>query len=258
MMMTVAVTPETHRHLPLGGTWNVRDLGGYAVAGGGQTQWRRVLRADALHRLDDAGRGTLVDAGLRTVIDLRFDREVASAPSPFTPDDGVEVLRLPLFERLGLGTDGIPDAPEGDDPLFGLYSVALAKCRPALQQALAAIADAPEGMVLFHCTAGKDRTGLVAAMLLLSVGVDGTTIEEDYALTTRFIAPMFETLLADAQARGDDVERMGRYLGSDAQTMRATLRHLADHHGGIADYLAGGVLDAPRLQRLRDRLVGAA
>lgn len=256
--MTVAMTPETHRHLPLGGTWNVRDLGGYAVAGGGHTAWRRVLRADALHRLDDAGRGTLLDAGLRTVIDLRFDREVASAPSPFTADDGVEVIRLPLFDRLAVGPSGIPDAPDGPDPLFGLYSVALAQCRPALQAALAAIADAPDGMVLFHCTAGKDRTGLVAAMLLLSVGVDTATVEEDYALTTRYLAPMFETLLADARARGDDVERMSRYLGSDIETIRATLRHLAETHGGATAYLAGGVLDERHLHRLRQRLVGAA
>ena len=92
-----------NRHLPIKGTFNVRDLGGYATAAG-ETRWRRVLRADGLHRVDSDGMSTLVAAGVSTVIDLRHPGELATQPNPFNGQPQVRYHNVSLFDSL---------APEG-------------------------------------------------------------------------------------------------------------------------------------------------
>ncbi len=258
--MNIATNPEASRHLPLGGTYNVRDLGGYATADGGMTRWRRVLRADALHRLDEPGRAHLRDAGLKTVIDLRFDNEVVAGPSPFTDEDGVSVHNISLFGTLNRPPTGFPEV-EGEDPLLRVYLAALEECSGAVRNVLQTVAEAPEGMVLYHCTAGKDRTGVISALLLLNAGVAPEVVEEDYALTATLAAPMFAVLVEEARARGASAEQLrsfARMLPSEPQTMRATIAHLAEVHGGAPAYLEKIGLPTGVRDGLRRRLVDAA
>ncbi|RYG94163.1 MAG: tyrosine-protein phosphatase, partial [Alphaproteobacteria bacterium] len=189
--------PPYTRHLPVVGTYNVRDLGGYRAAMG-ETRWRRVLRADGLHRLDDAGMAVLVGEGVTTVIDLRHADELAHQPNPFEGNPAVRYHNVSLFDQLS------PTPKPGGDLLLDLYKLALAERQDAIAAVLTTIAEAPEGVVLFHCTAGKDRTGIVAALLLGLVGVDADMIVEDYALTAGYLAPIMAEITAGAVARGAD------------------------------------------------------
>ncbi len=91
------------RLISLAGTLNARDLGGYPTKDGGTVRWRTLLRSDALHRLDDAGRAALAGFGLRTVVDLRTDEEVRSAPSALD-GTGARIFHVPLFRAEALGT----------------------------------------------------------------------------------------------------------------------------------------------------------
>ena len=231
------------RHLPVEGTYNIRDLGGYAAVGG-ETRWRQILRADALHRLDEAGVAKLVDAGVRTVIDLRHDHELTKAPNPFARIGEVNYVNISLFEQL-TPPGAVDEQGRVTNVLLELYKMALAQRQEAIRQ-------------VFHCTAGKDRTGIIAALLLAAHGVDAPTIREDYAVTASLIAPMVDELIHDAEARGADVEAFRHLLASTPETMSAFLIHLDETYGGADSYLELAGLSAGQRARLRDRFIAAA
>jgi protein-tyrosine phosphatase len=110
--------------------------------------------------------------------------------------------------------------------------------------------------VLFHCTAGKDRTGIVAALLLGMAGVEAGLIVEDYALTADLIAPIVADITAGAVARGADPASFQRLLASEPATMAATLAFIQAEFGSIAAYVERIGLDQVTFERLRNRLLG--
>jgi protein-tyrosine phosphatase len=240
---------QPNRHLPIKGTHNVRDLGGYLTATG-QTQWRRLLRADALHRVDAEGVAELVGEGVTTVIDLRHGDELVHQPNPFEGHAAVAYHNVSLFDGLAPGTMG-----EGD-VLLGLYQQALAERQEPIARVMTLIAEAPAGTVLFHCTAGKDRTGIVAALLLGAAGVHAEDIVADYAQTAALIAPIVADITAGAVARGADPQSFARLLLSEPQTMVATLAHIEAEFGSVPAYLGHIGLSDTTIERLRNRLTG--
>ena len=245
---------DFERHLKIKGTFNIRDLGGYETADG-VTRWRRLLRADGLHKLQPEGVDQLVSHGVVTVIDLRHANELEHQPNPFAGRDGVDYHHVSLFEDLAPPTPG--NMPKDDtDVLHELYVTALKERRAAILEILQIIADAPVGTVLFHCTAGKDRTGIIAALTLGLAGVDHDTIIKDYALTEIMIAPIVEEIIAAVVARGGDAERMRPLLASNPETMQATLDNILENHGSIEDYLNDIGLDEGVRERIKARLVG--
>ncbi|MFK0165058.1 tyrosine-protein phosphatase [Rhizobium sp. NPDC090279] len=240
---------NTMRHLPIKGTYNLRDLGGYP-AGTATTLWRRVLRADGLHRLNAEGMAELVAAGVTTVIDLRNATELAHQPNPFSRNEAVRYHNISLFDTLA--PTYRPDA----DTLLDLYIRALQERREAICTVMSLIADAGEGTVLFHCTAGKDRTGIIAALLLAIVGVDTATILDDYSLTGRLIAPMIEDIIAGAVAQGADIEKFRPLLACEPATMAATIAFIEEEYRSATDYLTSAGLPPETVMRLRERLLG--
>ncbi|ODT48049.1 tyrosine-protein phosphatase [Devosia sp. 63-57] len=240
---------HTTRHLPVPGTHNIRDLGGYATAVG-TTRFRRLLRADALHRLDASGIESLLASGVTTVIDLRHDDELAHQPNPFAGHEHVGYHNVSLFDGLA------PDLMADGDVLLELYILALQSRQDSIAAVLTHIADAPGGAVLFHCTAGKDRTGIIAALLLSLVGVEAQDIVADYAQTAALIAPIVADITAGAVARGADPERFKRLLASDPETMVATLAFIETEFGSVPAYLEQIGLGEDTITQLRHRLLG--
>lgn len=238
-----------NRHLPIHGTYNIRDLGGYA-AGAATTRWRSVLRADGLHRLNSEGMDMLVAEGVATVIDLRSVDELAKQPNPFHQNAAVRYHNVSLFADLA------PSYRPGEDTLLDLYKQALRDRRDAIREVLTLIADAADGIVLFHCTAGKDRTGIIAALLLANAGVATASILEDYALTSTMIAPMIDEFLATAAAQGADIEQFRPLLGCDPATMSATIAHVESEYGSVGQYLSLVGLAPETVRRLTNRLLG--
>ncbi|UXN71844.1 tyrosine-protein phosphatase [Devosia neptuniae] len=244
--MSLAAT----RHWPLPDTHNIRDLGGYARSNGGTTQWGRILRGEALHPLRDDSVSRLIDDGLTLVIDLRGPHEAGVTPHPFREHNTVAYRNIVLFDALA------PIAM-GETPfdMAQRYCDALDKCGAQLAEVLRAIIAAPPGIVLFHCTAGKDRTGIIAALLLLVAGVDRTDIVADYALTAAADG-LIGQLRERALAAGGRPEHVERVLASDGATMLAMLDHLETAHGGIDAYLAGIGLSQTEVALLANRLCG--
>lgn len=244
----------TRRHLALTGTHNIRDLGGYATARGTQTAWRRFLRADSPHGLDSTGQDRLQGEGLATVIDLRTKAETEHTPNPFAARPGVRYIHQPLFDALAPHKLAGAAQARGDDPLLNFYRSALDERHEPLREIMAMIARAEDGAVMFHCTAGKDRTGIVAALLLGLAEVSADDIVADYALTEGLIAEMVAGFLETARQDGRDVDAYARLLKAPAPTMRATLGHLEARYGSVPRYLTHIGLAPGDISALGDRL----
>lgn len=240
------------RLLRLQGAHNIRDLGGYAVADGHETKWRAVLRGDGLSRLSAGDRAMLLGEGLRTIIDLRSRNELEVEPNPFEGHPNVWFHNIPLFGALA--PIEAAKGAAGTFDMAGRYREAIDRCQGQIAQVIATIATAEDGVVLFHCTAGKDRTGIIAALLLSLAGVEDDAIMDDYALTATVAAPLLDRLRAEALARGGPPELIDSFLTAEPATMRILLDHVAQTHGGTTAYLSSIGLDRPTLATLKRRL----
>lgn len=244
---------QQDRVIAFAGIQNLRDLGGYALGSGGATRWRSVLRSGRVSPAESASLASLVEMGLLTVLDLRSPGELAYEPNPFSDCAKVTYRNVSLFEALS------PIAATRDDgsafDLSARYCDALDGCRETIAEALSVIAGADEeGMVLFHCSAGKDRTGIVAALLLSLAGVDEDTIVADYALTASVARPLLSLLREQALARGADIALVERFLSCEPETMRALLAHLNGRYHGAEAYAGRIGLGGTTVERLRRRL----
>ena len=223
------------RLLGLNGVRNLRDLGGYPTVDGRHTRWRTIYRSDCLDQLDEAGQAWLVEAGLRTIVDLRDDEEVLSRPNVFATSPRVAYRRLPFYLRE------------------------LDLCGQRLGAIFAALLEPEAVPALIHCAAGKDRTGIVVGLLLEAAGVDRATICQDYALSGECLGPEY---LAEGRiwlaGLGRDWDRWAHTFETPPERMLKTLEYLDRQFGGIETYLLGHGLDADQLERLRHLLIADA
>lgn len=248
--MTAASNLE-QRTLHFSASLNSRDLGGLPVAQGRMTRFGVAIRSDALLACSRDDHERLAALGVSTVIDLRQGFERERDVSALVSNGLYAVHEVDLF--LALYATGWTAVDEWD--LREIYLATLDHAGSALVRAVRMLSEA-RGATLFHCTAGKDRTGLLAALVLESVGVARTVVLEDYALTHDRIGPVRERLLADARARGIDPNAFARLLGADALVLEEALEHVDRRFGGAAPYLLAQGLSQATLTRLQQRLVG--
>jgi len=239
------------RFLPLTGLLNARDLGGLPLAGGGLTQHGQLLRADAPLALGPEDRAQLAHFGLTTVVDLREAHELAREPNGLADADGIAVEHVEVWSLIN--ASGIEPADPWD--ITGFYLAALDHAGPAFATAARVLA-AAEGAAMFHCTVGKDRTGLLALLILESVGVTREAVIEDFALTEPRIGPIRERLLLDAEQRGIARRDFVRLLGATPDLIEPALEHLDRRHGGAEAYLLRHGAARTTLARLRSKLRG--
>lgn len=242
--------PQTRR-LVWEACYNARDLGGYPTAYGTETRWGTIIRADTLSRLTEAGRAALVAYGVRTVLDLRGPQELAVDPNPFAQSGvhSVAYVHLPFI-----------DPAAGPAPacttLADDYIHMLTRFQARVAIIMTAIAQAPAGGVVVHCASGKDRTGLVAALLLELAGVPRETVCADYALSAEYLRPFYDAWLASEPAQRAERERRLMRNAPRMEVMQETLLHIDERHGGVEAYLRAGGMTADDTMRLRERLRG--
>jgi protein tyrosine/serine phosphatase len=216
-----------------------------------------VVRADSVASLTDEGWRQALGYGVRTVIDLRMQRERDADPPRELP---IEALHLPAFgawdDTVEAEIDAV-SAAEKDTPskTAAVYLEFLERFRPNFARAVSAVANAPEGTVIVHCQGGKDRTGLVAAMLLRLAGVGIDAIAEDYALSEIHLAPRLAEWLAGATDE-EDRERIRQISRTPASSMRRVLAELERRYGSVAAYLEAGGASPEDVERARARLRG--
>ena len=245
------------QHLDLEGAYNIRDLGGYSTCDGGAIRWNMFLRADGLQNLTPESQSALVDYGVRTVIDLRNTSEIEQYPDVFEKSSVVT-----YFHQNMIGNDPIPEKADQsslDEPskhLSSNYKHILDHRRAQVIKTLVTIASPEMLPALVHCAGGKDRTGLITALVLGLVGVPEETIVKDYALTA------FYFLRHDLEEHATLAEPSFPYTIEEYQrqhcppeTMLEILQHLKVHYDGIEGYVLGSGFTRHQINILRASLV---
>lgn len=248
------------RDLAWEGCLNVRELGGLPTRDGGETQLGAVVRADSVRQLSDDGWQSLVDHGVRTVVDLRGHDERADDPPVELP---VEVVHVPFFEssddewhEMAAELDAaVKVAPDVSTATRDVYLIFLERFRGNIAAAVRAVAHAPAGGVVIHCAGGKDRTGLLSAFLLHVAGVADDEIAADYALSEERLRPRHEEWF-EAAASEEELERLRRIARTPAASMSGVFAELERRYGGVEPYLRGAGVTEEELELVRARLRG--
>jgi len=215
------------RHLDWPACLNARDLGGYPTSDGCFIRWRALVRSDNLCRLTPEGQAALMAYGVQTIIDLRSTYELVIDPSPFASPlpQPVEYLNLPFIDEKDRALSAAIDAAAST---YDAYRLMLRGCRSQIAAVVRRVAFAKPGTVLFHCHAGQDRTGLIAALQLSLAGVSAEIVAADYANT--------------------------RQKPISASIMLETLAWIEKQYGSVEAYSAGCGLQAQDIAALRVRL----
>jgi hypothetical protein len=233
---------------PLTGAFNFRDLGGLPLAGGGCTRSGRLFRSDTLQALTRQDVALLRDGlGLRTVIDLRLAQELADeGRGPLAASQDIGFVHAPLDMAA---TEGI--AP--DQVLNRLYARCLASA--SLPQAIVRIAESTDRPTLFHCAAGKDRTGVVAAVVLSLLGVDEEAIVADYLRSAVAMPRMVERFMTWPRYREHLAAMPPEVYAVDEGPIRTLLAALNDDFGGARAWADRQGIRAPVLRELEHHLI---
>jgi protein-tyrosine phosphatase len=244
------------RSLAWDGCFNVRDLGGLETAAGGRTRRGAIVRADNIRNLTASGWQAALDHGMRRAVDLRFESERAGEPPP---PPGMEVVGISLFGTRDPVVEGAvaERLMETDDPgaaHAGFYIRILERRPETVAAAVAAVASAePDQGVVIHCFAGKDRTGIVSALVLAVAGVHDDAIAQDYAESAPNMRHLFDGwIAAAADEPGRELRR--RLAAAELSTMRLVLEWLHGA-GGVEAYLDEAGVATTDFERIRDRLV---
>lgn len=248
------------RRVDFEGSFNFRDLGGWRTGDGRAVRWGRLFRADSVHLLTAADVERAVEElGIRTMVDLRSDAEIAAggegALAPLVDDR----QHLPVTAYGVAAIDAPRPAPGTADRsptrMFELYVAMLAVSGPAIARAVERFASADALPGVFFCAAGKDRTGVLAAVVLGAVGVRDEDIIEDYALTGASMEQVIGRFASLPGAPEIYREHPPSHFGPYAETMDRLLAHVRETHGSFAAYLRANGVSAATLDCLAAQLV---
>ena len=244
--------------LELGNVFNFRDLGGLPTDTGGHIHHGLLYRSDGLHQADDADLERLAELGLRTIVDLRTAEERDTRGSARAMELGARLWHLPLIDELW-PSEGVDDSTDHGRYLADRYREMADVGHRVAPPLIRLIADGDELPLVFHCAAGKDRTGFTAAVLLRTAGVSIDDVAADYARTAHAMEAMDAWWRAQAQARGHAMEEIpGAFVASPPEAMVTFLHELEESHRSMAGYLHSLGVTADEINAYRDRVVSTS
>jgi protein-tyrosine phosphatase len=239
----------TERHLTYDLVFNLRDLGGYEAADGRTVRWRSLFRGDGVHRLAPE---VFAELGVRTVLDLRTDAEIQERGRAEGDHDWhhLPVLRT-IWEASWLTEETIVERFLADR-----YLVMLEEGAESLGAALRLLADPERLPAVFHCAAGKDRTGVLAALTLALLGVPDEVITTDYGLSRLGMDRMVEYVRTTYPDRYDAMsDQPSAFLGAPEAAMELFLHDLRAAHGSVEGYAASVGVGVDVIEGLRANLL---
>jgi protein-tyrosine phosphatase len=235
------------RHLDWEGCFNVRDLGSLRALDGRKTRWGAVVRGDSPSRLTEAGWETLLDYGVRTIVDLRNDDELGRDRAPRPPEVTTVHLPLDAIDARDFWDDW-EHGPQFATPMY--YGPHFDRFPERSASVIRAIADAEPGGVYFHCVGGRDRSGQIAILLLALAGVEPEDIVADYELSAPRLARLYE-----AWGEVDQAPELAAYLAREGTSARDLILSLLDSFDAES-YLRAAGLEGVEISRVRARLLG--
>jgi protein-tyrosine phosphatase len=209
------------------------------------TRSRAIIRSDHLGFLNESGREAMKAYGVATVVDLRSESEVAKSPSPFADGSAATYVQVALIDDRNMNNIG--DSKD----MFERYLYIVDTRPEAFRDVFNTLVRA-DGTVLFHCFAGKDRTGLVAAMLLAIAGVPREHIAADYGETDVQLARQYEIWINEAEPDKRDAFR--NELRCPPERILGVLDHVDARWGGVESYLEAAGMASADVYRLAARL----
>ncbi len=241
------------RSIDLQGCYNFRDLGGYPTEDGRSVGWRRVYRSDGLHHLSAADIATLRDLGLGEIVDLRSTNELTADGRGPLEAEAIAFHHLPLFDGQ---TNRRPDPAfdEATATLADRYFFLADFAQEAIARVLSILADASTPVV-YHCAAGKDRTGVVSAVLLGILGVRDEIIVADYAASRDNLDSIIERLMSTEGYQTMLSALPPDTMHAEPATMESFLERMRDRFGSMEGYAVAAGMSAGDVGRLRDRLL---
>jgi len=249
-MTSATVDSVSERILQIEGSPNIRHIGGYATREGRSTS-PNLVRAASLHRLEPVGLDRLREHGIRTVVDLRSKVERERDMTPALDGHGIAHVVAAVFEQeaspVGLASDTFVG--------YGaVYQRMMTIGRDAYRILFETIATS-EGGLLFHCAAGKDRTGVAAMLMLELAGVDDETIIADYVVSAELLRPLLEQWLPRMAERGISREKGLQMMGSPRDAIETALTHMRSEYGSAAGYLHDLGFEGGEISQVKRRIV---
>lgn len=234
--------------LPLEGAFNVRELGGYPSFFGRATKGQAFLRADGLNSLTEKDIDYLIKYGLNSVVDLRSQDEILQSPNPLANHEGIDYINISMF--LGPIGDITKIVANGKDRVLTKFYIGLLqKSTIAIKEIFDFFAAHKDGVTLYHCSAGKDRTGIVSALLLWLAGVDKFDILSNYQISyTNLIRnPKYIDYL-----NGEDANDL---MFSRLEDLEPALQYISDNYGNAENYLLYIGVSKENIEIIRNKLV---
>lgn len=242
LSLSVTGAGERQRLLPLQGAYNVRDLGGYQAAGGTKVKWGKIFRSGDLNRLTENDLAQLAAVPVRAYIDFRTADEIAAAPdrAPSTL-----VKRFDLSIAPGSLMDlGKMATSQGKEMMEQANAALVRDFQDIYSEFFSILLNSENVPVLFHCSAGKDRTGFAAMLFLAALGVDRETIMEDYMLSAEYLRDKYSSMIKEKPYLEDFYTVRSSYLLTAFEV-------IDKEYGGVDNYLTRNLrVDIPKLRRM--------
>jgi hypothetical protein len=238
--------------ISLVGSYNFRDLGGYPGHDGRPVQWGRLFRADTLHELTELDVDVLKGLGLATIIDLRTTGELDRTGRGPLANEPISFWHLSVIGEGGGEAIAAPAAP--GDELTERYLWYL-ETSTALVEAMRVVADSDNLPLVFHCAAGKDRTGVLAALVLDILGVEPSVIVADYVITAGRMDLIMGRFSGDADLEARIAKVPAYYFGVEAHTMEHFVAELYARYGGARRWAVAAGIDEEALDLMVDHLL---
>lgn len=229
--------------------YNVRDFGGYYNQAGEKLLEQKFLRSASLAHLTEEEWLELKEYGVVAIVDLRSSMERERAPFAVEKNGEIDYYSIPLFDNIQ-SNDGTQKLPES---LHALYCGLLDNSQKEIREVLRTFLKYDAGCCLFNCSAGKDRTGVIAMLLLGLAGVDEDTIIKDYSVSEENMKPVFAGQIKMMEQAG--YGKLAFLLESKPEEMRKTLDYVKEKYGSIPEYLKG-LLTEDEIEALRVRMTG--
>ena len=231
------------RRVPLEGSVNFRDLGGYETSDGRRVKWGQVFRSDNLGRLTDRDVSFVQRMGIRMVCDFRTPAEANKLPDLFPQTKRDNYLHLPIqhgefdpagtFERI---KNGDIEWMTEEFMITG-YLKNIDDFAPVWSKFFKTLADGSKRPLVFHCTGGKDRAGVCAALTFLTLGIPEETVIDDHGLSNLYIAAVLVRLYDQVRSYGVDPNKIAPYFTAPKNAIKTVVRHIRQTYGSAADYL---------------------
>jgi protein-tyrosine phosphatase len=230
---------ESPRGIQLQGAINFRDLGGYKTKEGRQVKWGKIYRSADISKLTDADVHTLLQLNIRMICDLRGEQEAEAAPDKII--SGADRILLSAGSE-NVGAPGgfmkyMTTPQRADSVLRGFYSRTdhlKAKYKPMFDQLLTLETDKA---LLFHCTAGKDRTGVGAALILYALGVEEATILKDYEATNEYRKESNERFIKTIVAQGLPENAARSMMAANPEYLKTAFDSINKRYGSLDNFL---------------------